>query len=97
MGDTTDPGRATHVSIKEMVGSSSFQAPRLRSGCCESFPPLATATAPTTTQSTAVKTRNKVKKGTPAIAGGTRPKPEIELAIRLACMSIATSRLSVRS
>jgi hypothetical protein len=58
---------------------------------------LTTATNATTTHSPAAKTRFKVKKGTPDIAGGTRMRPEIEKMMRLACMSIATSRLSVRS
>jgi hypothetical protein len=34
MGDTTDPGGATHVGIKEMAGSY-FQASLLQSGCRE--------------------------------------------------------------
>ncbi len=61
----------------------------------ESFPSLATATAATTSHIAAANTRSQVTKGTPAIARGARMKSV--LAMRLACMSIATSRLPVRS
>jgi hypothetical protein len=71
MGVTTDPGGTTHVGIKEMVGSY-FQTALLRIDWRERCPPFTTATAPTTTHSTAVKTRNNVKMGTPDIAGGTK-------------------------
>jgi len=50
MSDTTDPGGATHVGMKKMVGYP-FQATRLGSGCRVSRPRLATATAATITKS----------------------------------------------
>src|SRR5687768_7327630 len=70
-----------------------FHAARLRSGCRETCPPLVNATAATTTHRMAVSARFHVKKGAP-ISGGWRISV---LAERLACMSITTSRLAVRS
>jgi hypothetical protein len=55
---------------------------------------LAKAIAATTTHSTAANTRSQVSKGTSDIAVGVRINMPLE---RLACMSIATSRLPVRS
>ncbi len=60
------PGPLQRSRLKKMVGYP-FCATRLRSGCRERCPPLATATAATTTHSAAAHTRSKVKRGTPAI------------------------------
>jgi hypothetical protein len=73
------------------------RATAVRSGWRENCALLVTATAATTNHSIAAKTRNMIKKGTREIVGGTRPKVETELTMRLSCMSTATSRLSVRS
>ncbi len=93
MSDTTDLGRATHAGIKQMMGYP-FQAIRLRRGCRKICPRLATATAATPTHSTAAHARYQVTRGTPAIPGGVEISQNTT---RLACMSIATSRLPVRS
>src|SRR5215218_1044008 len=73
--------------------ASLTQATRFWSGCRVRCPPLTKATAPTTTHSTAPNTRRKVNKGNP----GARDAKITRLPVALPCMSIAKSRLSVRS
>src|SRR5215204_1574829 len=71
--------------------ASLTQATRLRGGGWrERCPPWAKETAPTTTHSTAAHTRYHVTRGIPVIRTGVEI---IQNATRLACMSIATSRL----
>jgi hypothetical protein len=79
------PFQEAYIAVNEMALVFS---PR------ESFPPLARATATTTTHHTAAGTSWQIKKGTPVVTG-TRMKRV--LAMRLVCMSIATSRLPVWS
>ena len=60
------------ASFSIQVAYPLSQATRLRSGCREKCPPLATAAAATTTHTAATNTRSQVKPGTNASARGLR-------------------------
>jgi hypothetical protein len=79
-----------------MVGTLRRQhhAASVRSGCRVRCQPLTTATATTTADTAAAHIRSKVRRCTAAEPRGARTRG---LNVRLTCMSIATSTLSVRS